>query len=59
MFKLVANSAHLPRQGQDRLVCLNIDGDKLQSDWYLRVGGEGAKMLRGEIRLTDKLPIKP
>lgn len=58
MFKLVANKADLPTQGQDRLVYLNIDGENLPTDWYLRVAEQGGKMLRGEIRATPTLPIK-
>lgn len=29
------------------------------TDWYLRLTGEGARMLRGEIPLSQKIPIKP
>jgi len=31
----------------------------LPSDWYLRLTGEGARMLRGERPITPDLPIKP
>jgi hypothetical protein len=31
----------------------------LPSDWYLRLVGEGAKMLRGERPPTEELPIRP
>ena len=41
------------------MVPLNIDGLSLPSDWYLQVGGEAAKMLRGEIPLQENLPISP
>jgi hypothetical protein len=59
MFKLIANKADLPEEARESLVYLNIDGEKLPSDWYLRVAAEGAKMLRGQIKLTPNLPIKP
>jgi len=59
IFKLVADKQDLPTQCQDRLVYLNIDGEKLPSDWYLRVVDQGGKMLRGEIAVTSKLPITP
>lgn len=59
MFKLVADKKDLPTQAQDRLVYLNIDGESLQSDWYLRVADQGGKMLRGETTVTSKLPITP
>ena len=59
MFKLVADKQDLPAQAQDRLVYLNIDGEILSNDWYLRVADQGGKMLRGEINLTRSLPITP
>jgi hypothetical protein len=31
----------------------------LPSDWYLRLTGEGAKMLRGERAVAQEIPIKP
>lgn len=31
----------------------------LPSDWYLRLVGEGARMLRGQRPLTEAIPIKP
>lgn len=58
-FKLVADKKDLPTQPQDRLVYLNIDGESLPSDWYLRVADQGGKMLRGETTVTSKLPITP
>ena len=36
-----------------------MDGIELPSDWYLRLTGEGTKMLRGEIPLTSTIPIVP
>ncbi|HXJ61060.1 MAG TPA: glycoside hydrolase family 71/99-like protein [Verrucomicrobiae bacterium] len=57
MFKLAPTDAQLPAQGS--FVPLNIDGEALPSDWYLRLAGEGSKMLRGEIPLTSMRPINP
>ena len=31
----------------------------LPSDWYLRLVGEGARMLHGKRPLTSEIPIKP
>ena len=33
--------------------------DGLPSDWYLRLAGEGARMLRGERPATAEIPIRP
>jgi hypothetical protein len=57
MFKMAPTAAQLPTQGS--FVPLNIDGEALPSDWYLRLAGEGGKMLRGEIPLTSTRPINP
>ena len=57
MFKLAATSAQFPAQGT--FVPLNVDGEALPSDWYLRLAGEGGKMLRGAIPLTSIRPINP
>jgi hypothetical protein len=40
-------------------VPLDIDGETLPSDWYLRLAGEGGKMLRGEIPRSSTRPINP
>jgi len=31
----------------------------LPSDWYLRLTGEGAKMIRGDAPLAEQIPIRP
>lgn len=42
------------------LVTFDIDeGYNPPGDWYLTLTGEGTKMLRGEIPLTDNLPLGP
>ncbi|MBI3186149.1 MAG: DUF4214 domain-containing protein [Myxococcales bacterium] len=57
LFKVVARSSDLPAQG--RFVALDADGQQLPSDWYLRLIGEGRRMLRREISLTPNIPISP
>ncbi len=57
MFKLAATKDQLPVGAN--LVSLDADGCNLPSDWYLRLGGETGKMLRGEIPLTRDIPIQP
>ncbi len=54
MFKLAPSSADIPRGAQ--LVTLNIDGYGLPSDYYLRLGGQTCRTLRGEIPLTTQPP---
>src|SRR5436190_392019 len=57
MLKMAPTAAQLPAQGT--FVPLNIDGESLPSDWYLRLAGEGGKMLRREIPLSSTRPINP
>ena len=57
MFKLAPTAAQLPAQGT--FVPLDMDGKKLPADWYLRLANEAGKMLRGEIPVTNALPISP
>ena len=57
MYKLAPTAAELPAQGS--FVRLNIDGEALPSDWYLRLAREGGRMLRGEIPLSSVRPINP
>lgn len=57
MFKLAPTKATLPVPGT--FVPLDADGIKLPSDWYLRLANEAGKMLRGEIPVTNAIPIKP
>lgn len=57
MFKLAETRSAQPVSCS--LVPLNVDGEALPSDWYLRVGGEAGRMLRGEQALTATLPIRP
>ena len=57
MFKLAPTPNELPVEGT--FVPLNIDGQALSSDWYLRLAGEATKMLRGQIPLSSQMPITP
>jgi hypothetical protein len=57
MFKLAETPDNLPAGAN--LLPLNIDGCELPSDWYLRLGGETGKMLRGDTTLTSSIPIEP
>jgi len=57
MFKCVPTAAQLPAQGT--FVPLNIDGYNLNSDWYLRLANQAGTMLRGQIPITNSIPITP
>jgi hypothetical protein len=57
IYKTAPTPAEMPAQGS--FVPLSIDGYALPSDWYLRLAGEGGKMLRGEIPLSPTIPISP
>jgi hypothetical protein len=57
MFKMAPTPNELPVQGT--FVPLNIDGQNLPNDWYLRLANEAGKMLRGEIPLRSQMPITP
>jgi hypothetical protein len=57
MFKMAPTAAQLPAQGT--FVSLDIDGDALPSDWYLRLADQAGEMLRGKIPLSAQIPIKP
>lgn len=55
IFKLAEDKSQIPTTG--KFVTLDMDGYDLPSDWYLRLAGEATKMLRGDIPLTDEIPI--
>ena len=57
IYKVAPTSAQTPDQGF--WLTLDADGYSLPSDWYLRLTGEVGKMLRKEIPVSSKLPIKP
>ena len=55
--KVAENSNFHPLSGS--WLALDADGLALPSDWYLRLAGEAQKMFKGEVALTDKIPITP
>jgi hypothetical protein len=57
MYKLAPTANELPAQGS--FVPLDIDGNSLPSDWYLRLAREASRMLRGDIPLQNTIPIAP
>lgn len=57
IFKTAANSASAPADAWT--LTLDADGQVLPSDWYLRLAGESARLLRKEIPLAEKMPIQP
>jgi hypothetical protein len=57
MYKIAATVNDQPVGVQ--LLSMDADGEKLPSDWYLRLGGAATKMLRGEIPLAPEIPLNP
>ena len=57
MYKLAENASQTPTTGA--FVTLDADGEALPSDWYLQIYGQASRMLRGEIPLSDTIPITP
>jgi hypothetical protein len=55
MYKIAATANDQP-VGVD-LVSMDTDGYALPNDWYLRLAGAASQMLRGEIPLTQTIPI--
>lgn len=59
LYKLAPTMQTTPTPGASSFIALNVDGYSLPSDWYLRVTGEGTKVLHGDHPLTEPLPITP
>ncbi len=57
IYKLAENTDQTPVE--TAFVTLDMDGYDIPSDWYLRLTGEGSRMLRGEIPLSPALPVSP
>lgn len=57
MFKLAPAKDRLPID--TNLVSLDADGCTLPSDWYLQLGGQTGRLVRGELPLSADMPIKP
>lgn len=57
MFKTAESSQMEPTTGA--FLALDVDGESLPSDWYLRLAGEATRVLRGQRALTATRPITP
>jgi hypothetical protein len=57
MFKVAAKASDAPTGLE--VVTMDVDGECLPNDWYLRLAGEASRMLRGEIPTTATIPISP
>lgn len=55
MFKMMPTQAQLPTEGW--FLTLDVDGDAVSSDWYLRLGGAATDMLRRTSPLSSTIPI--
>ncbi|MFD4530426.1 xylosidase [Streptomyces sp. NPDC058470] len=49
----------VPTNGGSKMLALDEDGTACSSDYYLRLTGDGGKMLKGTIALTATRPTKP
>jgi hypothetical protein len=57
LFKVAPTPAQQPAQGT--FVPLNIDGQALPADWYLRLTGAASAILRGQAGPSATIPITP
>ena len=56
MYKIAATKDDQPVDVD--LVSMDTDGYKLPNDWYLQLAGAATQMLRGEIPLSEDIPIE-
>jgi len=56
IFKAVPLQEEAPKPGY--WLTLDADGDRLPSDWYLRIAHEISSMFRGKIAATPQLPLR-
>jgi hypothetical protein len=57
LYKVAPTPAEQPAEAS--FVPLNIDGQSLPSDWYLRLTGAASAILRGESQPSATIPIMP
>ncbi len=57
MFKIAPTAKQAPEQTW--WLTLDADGESLPSDWYLRLGGEITKVMRGTTKPQQEIPIRP
>lgn len=55
---VVSSSRQLPVHPQFNFLALDADGHSLPSDWYMRIAGFAAELLRGERMLHETFPVK-
>jgi hypothetical protein len=55
MFKIAASKADAPTTGT--FLTLDADGQKMSSDFYLRLAGAGAQVLHRQMPLGSAIPV--
>ncbi len=60
-YKLAPTMATSPTNAPagTNVFALDVDGESLPSDWYLRVAGQVNRVLNGTVPLNEALPISP
>ena len=60
MYKVSPDAAHQPvMPASRRFLSLDADGEKLPSDWYLKLADYAGRALRHEIPATPDRPLCP
>lgn len=57
ILKCAPTQQDVPSEG--RFLSLDADGERLPSDWYLRLAGEAGRMLRKESPTQQAIPVRP